>query len=285
MKGKIQHPGSLRERPSGATPWRQRDRVVKFVEFPVRRDGLSHRDFHLYWQRHHSPMVMNASGFSRHIRKYVSAHGHELPVSGLPARFRQATGFDGASELWINALEEVPVWLSHPLYQELIQPDEIRFLDQSGKGRVMLSAEQRVFDGDPDLHETGLVRLYVLLAMGQGAREDFNAAVSMLGSRLLAAGSRYLAGIAINHRLDDPLPLELPAPGFDAVVTLTTPTVQALVSMLNLPAMERIWKDAPIPKPDELPALVTTLCAVHDEFSFQPTTTCPHAFSWSDPDT
>jgi len=283
MNDRIKHPGLLRPHPSGAAPWHQRDGVIKFLEFAVRRAGLSHRDFHLYWQRHHSPHVMHAVGFSRHIRKYVSAHGFEFPVSGLPARFRQVTGFDGASELWMNALDELPVWLSHPMYSELIQPDESRFLSQGGEGRVMLAAEERALDAHPDLHETGLVRLYIFLTMGQAAREDFHAAVSKLGSDLQAAGSQYLSGIAVNHRLDEPLPIELPTSGFDAVVTITMPTLRALSSMLNLPAVEEVWKDAPVEKPDDLPSLIARLCVVHDEFSFQPTTTCPQAFSWSDP--
>lgn len=44
--------------------------IVKFFEFPVRIPEISHRAFHLCWQRHHSPKVMNMTGFSQIKGRY-----------------------------------------------------------------------------------------------------------------------------------------------------------------------------------------------------------------------
>jgi hypothetical protein len=278
------HPGPLHADVSDAAPWRHTTGLVKFLEFPVRKPGLSHRDFHLYWQRHHSPHVMNITGFSRYMRKYVSAHGYEKPVAGLPARLRQSTPFDGASEVTLNSLEDIPAWLGHPLYPELIQPDEQRFLSQEGLGCVLLTREERIVDVALDAPESGLVRLYVLLTRQLRAeREGFHAAVSAQVHKLAAGARRgVLSQVTVNHRLPDPLPLELPPPGVDAVLSLGFTDIEAMRAFVASPEVEALWSslEAAVADAALTRALVTRVFVVHDELSFQPTAVQARPFSW-----
>jgi hypothetical protein len=279
-------PGPLAERDEAPQPWRRRDGVVKFLEFPVRKPGMTHRAFHLYWQRHHSPHVMNVTGFSRHMRKYVSAHGYDGPVSGLPQRYRQDAPFDGASEVWINGLEEVSSWLGHPQYAELIQPDEARFLCQSGRGRVLLVREETVLDVMQDAPESGLVRVYLQLEARPGvARDTVHAACSAF-ARTLATGSlnERPRQVLVNHRIEEPLPIELPAPGVDVVLALGFTRQDHATSFLAHPDIESGWAGLReiVTDVDAIPALMARVCVVYDEFSFQATMTQPKSFSWHD---
>jgi hypothetical protein len=286
MSSTIAHPGPLAERDHDPAPWRGRDGIIKFLEFPVRKAGLSHRAFHLYWQRHHSPHVMNVTGFSRYMRKYVSAHGYDAPVSGLPARYRQTMPFDGASEVWVNGLDEIAGWLGHPLYPELIHPDEQRFLSQEGLTRTLLTREERILEGPPDAPESGLVKLYTLLKAREGLdRESFHAGVSAHAHRLAQLGGPPApCQLAVSHRIADPLPIELQPSGIDAVLELVFASLSELRAYLVSSGDEAAWAAAE----DKLidagasRALVARLCVVHDEFSFQPTTMQPRPFSWDD---
>jgi len=284
MSSVLTSPGPLLDRDDGRDTWRRQEGVVKFLEFPVRKEGMSHREFHLYWQRHHSPHVMNVTGFSRYIRKYVSAHAYDGHVQGLPLRFRQETPFDGASELWINGLDEIASWLSHPQYEELIRPDELRFLSQEGKGRVLIAREERVLDLPLDDPESGLVRLYLQLESRSGvARDAFHSACSDFAMVLANSPSTlHLRQVILNHMVDGPLPLELPAPGVDVVMALGFDTLQQAKKILALQEIEKRWDslEGLVTDIGNIPALVTRLCVVHDEFTFQPTTMQARPFSW-----
>ena len=82
---------------------------------------MSRRAFHLYWQRHHSPHVMNATPFSQFMRKYMTGHVYPEDIIGLPIHFARTPQFEGAGEVWINGVEEAAKWLSNPLYAELLR--------------------------------------------------------------------------------------------------------------------------------------------------------------------
>jgi hypothetical protein len=278
------HPGALRELEEEPFPWRRRDGIVKFLEFPVRKAGLSHRAFHLYWQRHHSPHVMNITGFSRYMRKYVSVHGYQMPVAGMPERYRAAP-FDGASEIHLNGLDEVLAWLSHPAYAELIQPDEQRFLSQDGQGRVLLTCEERIVSLPPDAAESGLVRVYRWLARRKEvSRDAFHAAVSGAAKAMAASGGGVVpVQITVNHRVEDPLPIELPEPGVNAVLALDFRGLEAALAFLADENADAAWTRAVRDHvtPDSMQLLVARVCVVHDEFSFQATMMQPKPFSWS----
>ena len=119
-------------------PWRTQDGIVKFLEFPVRLPAMSSRAFHLYWQKHHSANVMNITAFAQFMRKYNSGHRYPETPPGLPAHYDAGTPFEGAAEVWVNSLGEVGDWLGNPLYEQLIRPDELRFISQEGAVEILV---------------------------------------------------------------------------------------------------------------------------------------------------
>lgn len=84
--------------------------IVKFFEFPVRIPEISHRAFHLCWQRHHSPKVMNVTGFSQIKGRYKDQK--RAMIRGITAAFVNNRGGD-ASEVDIIISEvELSDWAS-----------------------------------------------------------------------------------------------------------------------------------------------------------------------------
>jgi hypothetical protein len=271
---------------SDEEPWLTHDGIVKFVEFPVRKAGMSRRAFHLYWQRHHSPHVMNTMPFSQFMRKYMTGHVHAHEVAGLPSTLTIPPQFEGVGEVWLNSLDDATAWLAHPLYAELIAPDEANFIDSSAI-EVLVTREQRFHDPNPDLVETGLTKIHVMTRCAADfTRADFHRAVSAHGKALMSRDvlRTQLRRFVISHRLADPYPDWLPMPQIDAVFELW---------FTDLSAMQRFFID--VARDAELGflaagcfdrasmrSMVTRLQVVHDEFSFQPTTMQPGNFRWSD---
>lgn len=269
-----------------AEPWLTHDGIVKFLEFPVRIDAMSHRAFHLYWQRHHSPNVMNVTAFAQFMRKYNSGHRFPDATPGLPAHYRQDMVLEGAAEVWVNSWREVANWLSHPLYAELVQPDEPRFIAQDGRVAVMVGKEEQIYQPDPDMFENGLVKMYVLLSRKDGAAaSDFHRSLSLHCKALVerpALASR-LRKLVVTHRMADPTPLDfLPSTPIDAVVEYWFGSRDDVTSFIATPDMRDTFLPAEqaITDTAQTRAVVGRMRVVHDEFSFQPSTTQPLPFSW-----
>jgi hypothetical protein len=267
-------------------PWRSLEGIVKFIEFPIRVQAMSHRAFHLYWQRHHSPHAMHLLGFSQFIRKYNSAHVFPTPTSGLPVHYRQDVPFEGASEVWINDWREIGDWLKHPLYAELLQADEWRFIAQDGRGKVIVTKEEKLYEPLRDSHENGKVKLYLQVKAQAGLeRDQFHRAVSDHGKAIVERPELrdLLFKLAISHRLADPNPIDfIPPCGVDAIVELWFDSRNALAHFFAHPDYasmirpnERGFADA-----DSWHAIVAKMHVVHDEFSFQPSVTQPIPFDW-----
>jgi len=264
-------------------PWMHARGMVKFLEFPVRVPQMSRREFHLYWQRHHSPHVMNTTPFSQFMRKYLTAHAGIDVVAGLPEHVQAAVQFEGAAEVSVDSVEEALQWLSHPLYTELIQPDELRFIDQGGAVEVLMVKEQCLHNPDRDLIENNLTKLYVLGARRAGLdRNSFHRAVSEVGRAIVdqPALSGLLRRFAVSHRLCDPYPDWLPPSRIDAVLEFWFQKPEQVQRFFAEPAYQsRV-------RPIELDAFDCTsfravsgrLHVVHDELSFQPTTMQPLPF-------
>ena len=264
-------------------PWTDNRGVVKFIEFPVRIPAMSRRAFHLYWLKHHSPHVMNVTSFSQFMRKYSTGHVYPEPVPGLPPHYRQDTPFEGAAEVWINSLDEVASWLGHPLYAELIGPDEPRFIAQNGSVEVILAREERLYDPEPDLHEQGLTKLYLLLkGRNDLGHDDIHAAISGLARNFLMHDSMrtLLRKLVVSHRLRPPAIEGLAMAEIDAVVELWFGDLDALTRFFADPAYTAIQRlEARAVDVASIRAVVGRMNVVHDEFSFQPSTTQPMGFS------
>lgn len=268
-------------------PWSTPDGIVKFFEFPVRIPAMSRRAFHLYWQRHHSPNVMNVTGFAQFMRKYNSGHVFPDPVSGLPPHYNQDTPFEGAAEVWLNSWQEVGDWLGHPLYAGLIQPDEPRFIAQDGRSAILVTKEERLYEPTLDMIENGKIKLYVIFSRRADLdRGAFHQQLSRHASAILAEASLKdkLLKLVVSHRLPDPNPIEgLPETDIDGVLELWFDTLAQLKAFFAAAA----YKD--VVEPNEgtfadtgtIRAVAARMRVVHDEFSFQPSTMQPLPFTWS----
>jgi hypothetical protein len=265
-------------------PWTNNAGVVKFIEFPARLPSMSRRAFHLYWTRHHSVHVMNVMSFAQFMRKYSTGHVGDAAIPGLPGRYRQDTAFEGAAEVWIDNLDQVGAWLGHPAYAELIQPDETRFIHADGV-EVIVAKEERLHRGERDLNENGLIKVYLLYSRRVATGHDaFHAAASDCGRALLGDGATAAAlrQLVLSHRIREPWPEGLPLAGIDTVMELWFAGPEELGRFFAAPAVddtlrafEERWVDA-----GRLRAVIARMRVIHDEFSFQPSTTQPLAFAW-----
>lgn len=265
-------------------PWKTHGGIVKFIEFPVPLPGMSPRAFHLYWQKHHSPNVMNLTPFSQFMRKYLSAHKYPGEPVKLPAHYESAGLFEGAAEVWLNSVDEVVDWFSNPLYAEIIQPDERRFISQAGDVAIILTKEERILSADPDLAENLMTKVYLLARKKPDWEYDrFHAAASAHAREILASAAlrSKVRRAAVSHRLREPLPFE----GFvmsdiDAVFEFWFDDVEQARAFFSSPAYEAVGVRREPQLFAQVRALVARLRVVHDEFSFQPSTTQPLPFSW-----
>lgn len=269
-------------------PWSHSGGIVKFFEFPVRIDAMSRRAFHLYWQRHHSPNVMNVTGFSQFMRKYNSGHIFLEPCPELPAHYSQDHVFEGAAEVWVNSWQEVGDWLGHPLYAEIVQPDEPRFIAQDGRSAILVTKEEKLYEPDPDMAENGKVKAYLLMGRRPGLDRDvFHQRLSEYGHAILAEHGLHarLLKLVISHRLPDPNPIEgLPETDVDGVVELWFASRADMAAFFadtayiqGVAPLEADFADL-----HTLRALAARMRVVHDEFSFQPSTMQPLPFNWAD---
>ena len=263
-------------------PWTNNRGVVKFIEFPVRIPTMSRRAFHLYWLKHHSPHVMNVTPFAQFMRKYNTGHVYPEPVPGLPSHYHQDTPFEGAAEVWVDSLDEVGDWLGHSLYGELIAPDEPRFIAQDGSVEVILTKEERIYEPEPDLREQGLTKLYLLLqGRAELGHDGMHAAVSKLARTYLELASlkRLLRKLVVSHRLRPPPPEGVPMAEIDAVMELWFDDTGALARFFADPGyLSTEGQAAQAVDVTRIRAVVARMHVVHDEFSFQPSTTQPLAF-------
>jgi hypothetical protein len=268
-------------------PWRSTTGIVKFIEFVVPIPEMDQRAFHLYWQKHHSPNVMNVTPFSQFMRKYNTGHAYPRPVEAVSERYVQDGLFVGAAEVWLNSESEVGDWLGHPLYAELVQPDEPRFIAQDGRTRLLVTKEERVYVPDLDLNENDRTKVYLLYKRAERFdAESFHSGLSKVCNCIASdtAARKSLLKMTISHKLADPNSIQgLPEADIDAVVELWFEDRLQLRRFFQEPVLSDLsqWENLTL---DGMPAraVVAKMKVVHDEFSFQPSVTQPLLFDWSE---
>jgi hypothetical protein len=268
-------------------PWRSTTGIVKFIEFVVPIQEMDQRAFHLYWQKHHSPNVMNVTPFSQFMRKYNTGHAYPRPVTAMPGRYLQDGPFVGAAEVWLNSEKEVGDWLGHPLYAELVQPDEPRFIAQDGRTRLLVTKEEKVYSPDIDLNENDLTKVYLLYRRAERYdAESFHSGLSTVCNRIASdtAARKSLLKLTISHKLAEPNTIQgLPDSDIDAVVELWFQDRLQLRKFFQEPVLSYLsqWETS---TSGAIPAraIVAKMKVVHDEFSFQPSVTQPLPFDWSE---
>ena len=115
--------------------------MIKFTILLRKRADLSHEEFVQYHKSQHAPLFMSLPEVQRYVRRYVQGHTLPLDLPGLPA-----PAYDGTTELWFDAVEDIANVFAAPRYLEIIRPDEAKFLDLHGCGFLVL-AENSVFEG------------------------------------------------------------------------------------------------------------------------------------------
>ena len=267
-------------------PWKSHEGIVKFFEFPVPIAGMSPRAFHLHWQKHHSPTAMYTTPFSQFMRKYNSSHKYPHDPLKLPDRYRQDTLFEGAAEVWLNRISEIGDWLGNPLYPELIQPDEPRFIDQNGTAEIIIAKEERLYEPELDMVENLLTKVYLLFKREKGSDfDEWHAAASEHGKLILDLPllKQQLRKLVVSHKLREPLPIEdMEMSPIDAVFELWFDDIDVARTFFdNLVLNEAIIaSETSLAGGQDIRGIVAKIRVVHDEFSFQPSTTQPMAFSW-----
>lgn len=285
MQSDVSRPGAG-DPPQEACPWTTQRGRVKFVEFAARAPHLTRREFHLYWQRHHSPHVMNCTAFSQYMQKYVTTHSVPRPESVLPDHYEPVPAFEGVAEVWLASLDEALAWLSHPIYAELIQPDELRFIDQTGLVEIVIVREEQVLRAAPDLSENGLVKVHAVLRKQAGLTADeFHRRLSEAAHEVAAtpALAALLRQFVISHRLADPQPEGFPIAAIDGVAEFWFDGLDAASSFFSSTAYARTFAAAEksLIAGGRARAVVAIAHVVHDEYSFQPTVMQPQSFPWS----
>lgn len=48
--------------------------VVKIITCVVRKPGMTHDEFDLYWRSQHGAVIQSVPEFTRHVRRYVQCH-------------------------------------------------------------------------------------------------------------------------------------------------------------------------------------------------------------------
>ena len=113
--------------------------MLVLLLFLKRKAGLTHEEFCRYWRDVHGPLVRNTPEVARYFRKYVQHHLTPNTVSPgvLPLPF------DGFSETWFDSAEDRERMREEPVFQQLIVPDELNFLDTT-EARVSMFDTQIV---------------------------------------------------------------------------------------------------------------------------------------------
>ena len=267
-----------------AEVWKSQLGIIKLIEFPVRNPKMSRRAFHLYWQKHHSPHVMNLTSFAQFIRKYNSGHAQNRPLEQLPDRYIQETSYEGASELWLDGLEELEKWFGQPIYEDLIHHDEQRFLSQEGEGAFMLTREERLYEPDIDMDENLKTKVYLLLkGKAESSYQSLHAGASEHGRLILAQPTlkAYLRKVAISHALIPPHPEGIELSDVDVVFEFWFDDVESAEQFFQQEDYRTVIMDHESSCFDVSLAKIVAekMRVVHDEFSFQPSVTQPLPFN------
>ena len=267
-------------------PWTTQDGIIKFLEFAAPIPEMSPRSFHLYWQKHHSPSAMNVVAFSQFMRKYNTGHKYPGDPLKLPDHYGSVGNIEGAGEVWLNRIGEVGDWLSNANYPDLIQPDEPRFIAQDGSAEFILVKEERLYEPEQDMTESLKTKVYLLYRTKAGLVYDEAHRLASGHVRLILDQpelKQKLRKCTLSHKLSEPLPLaDFEMDDIDVVGEFWFDSLEAAAAFFAEPA----YADIIIPneqrvfREEEIRALTAKMRVVHDEFSFQPSTTQPMPFSW-----
>ncbi len=114
--------------------------MIKIVELLVRKPAMTRAEFSDHWLNVHGPLAMSIPEIKRHNVKYVQSH----TVGGHPFAADEEAPFDGAAEIWLDSIETARALLSEPKFEEVVFPDEEKFLDRD-KTEILVLTEHLVY--------------------------------------------------------------------------------------------------------------------------------------------
>jgi uncharacterized protein (TIGR02118 family) len=120
---------------------------AKVIAFIRRRPDLSRKAFSDYWEHEHGPLLLNCSGVSPWLRKYVQ--NHTLPETPEPMNV-----FDGVVEMGFATAADAVRALTSPENLADVTPDQANFMEPADM--VVLTTDETV------LYEDALGRERVL---------------------------------------------------------------------------------------------------------------------------
>jgi uncharacterized protein (TIGR02118 family) len=97
--------------------------MVKLFALLRRAEGLTHDEFVEHWRDRHGPLIRDTPALARHIVRYEQHPRHR------PDALSGNEGLDGVAVQWFDSIDGFAGFISAPEYQELIAPDERRFLN------------------------------------------------------------------------------------------------------------------------------------------------------------
>ncbi len=101
--------------------------MVKLIGFVRRKPGMSVADFRHYWKDVHYPLVRDLPEIKRYVLRYVQSHALDWQPTAPGAPTPQP--YDGVAELWFDNAEDLAAAFSSPVYAQVVNPDELKFLD------------------------------------------------------------------------------------------------------------------------------------------------------------
>ena len=108
--------------------------MIKFTILLRKRADLTQAEFVQYHQTQHAPLFTALPEVRQYVRRYVQGHPQALDLPGLPA-----PAYDGTTELWFDAVEDIAKVFASADYLRIIRPDEAKFLDLPGCGFLVLA--------------------------------------------------------------------------------------------------------------------------------------------------
>ena len=115
--------------------------MVKMFALLRRRQGMSVEEFRDHWRDVHGPLIRNTPELARHIVRYEQHPRHR------PDALSGTDGVDGVAVQWFDSIDDFLGFISEPGYQELIAPDERRFLDTDSIEFLITEEPNVVIDG------------------------------------------------------------------------------------------------------------------------------------------
>lgn len=133
--------------------------MIKILCFLSRRPELSRDEFHAHWRDVHAPLFADTPELRRHLVRYEQ--NHRLDDDYRRDRSRGESkdgGRDGVAVQWFESLEAFAAMQAEPAYQEIVAPDEDRFIDRASIRWIVAGEEDVIYD-DPQAREAAPVKL------------------------------------------------------------------------------------------------------------------------------